>query len=163
MSKKISKKTKLSNYTKGIDVTKERQKQNGGVSVEAIHERINDKTYTRRHRARFECALDGYLWYGKINQSEYEAGLKYRRAYLRYVMNVRVDDYGAGSHGSYDMALLTPIISQEILRDAASVLTKAQRKIVLHVCGDDFRAGNGDKIETLQRGLAVLAKHWNIL
>ncbi|MFY9286903.1 MAG: hypothetical protein WAO98_00205 [Alphaproteobacteria bacterium] len=163
MSKKFSKKSKAPLYAKGCDVTKERRKQNGGVISEAIHERSADKTYIRRHRALFECALDGYLWYGKIEPNEYEAGMKFRRAYLRYVMNVRVDDYGSGAHGDRDMAALTPIISQQILRDAASVLSDAQRKLVMHVCGDNFRAGDGDKIETLRRGLKVLAKHWNIL
>ncbi|MFY9287906.1 MAG: hypothetical protein WAO98_05335 [Alphaproteobacteria bacterium] len=162
MSKK-SQKPKIAKYTRGISPTKERHNQNCGVISEPIHEKNGYQTYTRRHRAMFECSLDAYLWFNQIDEAEYAAGMKFRRAYLCYICKVRVDDYGSGSHGDPEMAALMPVISEKILTEAYEVLTKKQKTLIINVCGINLRAGSGgNNFALFKRGLERMAKRWSL-
>lgn len=146
----------------GEVATPERQKQQGGVVSEVVDRDAHGNVYQRRHRAVAECMLDAYHYRGNLTEDEYQAGMKFRRAFLRAVFGLNVED--PASSGEYDpeMAMLIVPISEELLRAAYAELTSAQKKIVMSVCGYDECAGNSDRIETLHRGLERLAKLWKI-
>lgn len=134
----------------------------GGVVTEVIDRDLRGNPYMVRDRVRVECALDYYVWQGRITKSEYEAGLKFRRAYERAVLGLKVED--PTSTGAYDpeMAMLIVPISEEILRAAYEELSDAQQRIVIEVCGHNKYAGTTDRFETLCRGLEKLVTLWKL-
>jgi len=163
MSKRGSKsKRKASLFCHGMSVTKERQRQNGGVVTEPIHEKSDGKTYIKRQRAVSECILDYYLAHNKITEVEHDAGMKFRRAYLRAVLRIWTDEGSGGSHGDPEMAALLPIISEQVLREAYGVLSPRQKAVIISVCGHDAWAGETHVLKTLHRGLAQLIKLWRL-
>ncbi len=140
----------------------ERQHQQGGVKSEVVDRDLRGNVYQRRHRAVYECMLDSYHAQGNLTQSEYEAGMKFRRAYLRAVFRMAVEDEGDSSAYDPEMALLMVPISEQLLRDAYATMTQPQQMVAIAVCGHDQNAGNSDRIETLHRGLERLATLWKI-
>lgn len=146
----------------GERATMELRAQCGGVITEVIDRDLRGNPYMIRDRVRIECALDYYFWDGRLTQGEYEAGLKFRRAYQRAVLGLKVED--PASSGAYDpeMAMLIVPISEEILRDAYGELSTAQKKIIIDVCGHNKYAGTTDRVETLHRGLEKLATLWRL-
>jgi hypothetical protein len=154
-------KRKLLAYSRGLMPTKERQQKQGGIITESIHEIEAGIIHTKRGRALKECTLDHYWHLKKLSEAEYEAGMRFRRAYCYIVLHIRIDDY-SGNHGDTEMAYVTPVYSERLLRSAYSVLSRAQKSMVISVCGHDYVAGDTYRIETLRRGLAVLAKEWKI-
>jgi hypothetical protein len=142
--------------------TMERQRQQGGVVSEVVDRDLRGNVYIKRHKARFECMLDSYRWHGNLTEAEYEAGMRFRRAYLRAVFRLTVDDPNSTSAYDHEMAMLMVPISEQILRDAYGVITPAQQAIIVSVCGHDECAGKTDRIETLHRGLERLADHWKM-
>src|ERR1700733_188615 len=91
MSKRQRKKKTLS-VRIGELATKERRSQNGGVTIEVIDRDASDKIYMKRHRAYAECVLDDCLRRGAVSEAEYEAGMKFRCAYLKYVFKIKISD-----------------------------------------------------------------------
>jgi len=146
----------------GEMATPERQKQQYGVVSEVVDRDVRGNVYQRRHRAVAECMLDTYLLRGNLTEYEYQAGMKFRRAYQRAVFKLCVED--PTSSGEYDpeMAMLMVPISEETLRNAYAALSPAQKALVVSVCGHDECAGNADRIETLHRGLERLVTLWKI-
>ena len=161
MTKRENKKKSLS-LAVGETATKERRQQGGGIITETLSRDSAGKASLKRQRAAAECALDAYLLRGYLTQAQYEAGLKFRMAYLRAVLLIKVHDQGAGSQGDPGMAGLIPIYSERILQEAYAVLRKAQRQIVISVCGHDQWAGRDYKITSLRHGLDSLAKIWKL-
>ncbi len=146
----------------GERATMELRAQCGGVITEVIDRDLRGNPYMVRDRVRVECSLDYYLWKGHLTKEEYEAGLKFRRAYQRAVLGLKVED--PASTGAYDpeMAMLIVPISEEILRAAYDEMSGAQKKIVIDVCGHNKYAGTTDRIQTLHRGLEKLATLWRL-
>ena len=142
--------------------TLERQGQNGGIIENKRWPKTTQKQSDRHIRAREECVLDSYIWRGILSRSEYKAGLKFRRAYLRAVLRIKISDNGAGSHGDHEMKALLPLQSEEILSEAYNALSLAQKSLIISVCGHDSWAGGTYKLETLRRGLQILATIWKI-
>jgi hypothetical protein len=144
----------------GTTPTPERRRQHGGVIKEVVDRDAEGNVLIQRYKAAFECPLDAYRLKDKITESEHRAGIKFRHAYMRAVLKIRVEDIGSGSHGSYDMAALLPIHSERVLNEAYSVLTPQQKAAVIAVCGHDERP-NRDYFQTLHRGLEILAVLWD--
>lgn len=140
----------------------ERCQQWGGVVTEVIDRDLRGNPFLVRDRARCECVLDDYLYRLILTPSEYEAGMKFRRAYLRAVCRIMVDDPNGGGEYDPEMGMLIVPISEEILRAAYKALTKAQQAIVIKVCGHGEWAGGTDKLETLRRGLERLVTLWKL-
>lgn len=147
---------------KGILATKERCRQQGGIREEVVDRAASGGVLTKRHRACEECKLDAYFLRRYLTSAEYEAGIKFRIAYLRVVFRLKVDDGSSGSHGDTEMALLIVPISEQVLRQAYAILSAAQKTIIIKVCGHDEWAGDKDRIKTMQRGLSKLATLWNL-
>ena len=146
----------------GEQATMERRRQLGGVVAEVIDRDLRGNPFMKRDRARCECVLDDYLYRLLLTLSEHEAGMKFRCAYLRGVCRVMVDDPGTGGEYDPEMAMLIVPISEEILREAYKVLTKAQKEIMIRVCGHGEWAGGTDKLETLRRALERLVTLWKL-
>lgn len=161
MSKRRPKKKAL-DVVVPVGTTPERRRQNGGVIIETATHHNDCKTRAKRYRSTAECMLDAYRWHGKISDKEHAAGMKFRRAYLRAVLRVKVEDQGSGSRCDYDMSGLMVPISEQILKQAYSVLSTAQKALIVRVCGDDTPAGDSYRLETLKRGLAQLIQLWKI-
>lgn len=140
----------------------ERGLQSGGIITEVIDRDLRGNPFLKRDRARCECVLDDYLYRLILTPSEHEAGMKFRRAYLRGVCRVMVEDPNGGGEYDPDMAMLIVPISEEILREAYKVLTKAQKEIMIRVCGHGEWAGGTDKLETLRRALERLVTLWKL-
>jgi hypothetical protein len=144
----------------GIGPTVERKRQQGGVVKEIVDRDTDGNVLIERYKAAFECPLDAYKLSGKITEDEYRASIKFRYAYMRAVLKIRVEDIGSGCHGSYDMAGLMPIHSERILNEAYAVLTPRQKVAIISVCGHDEKPKDKDHFQTFQRGLEVLAELW---
>jgi len=162
MAKKNRKgKGNASIYCQGMTPTKERQQKAGGIIIAPIHEKNGNKTYITQSKVQAECTLDHYKVLKKITESEFAAGIKFRRAYLCAVEHIKTED-SFGSHGDIEMAYINPIYSEQILRQAYAVLSRIQKSVVIDVCGHDYGAGNTSRIMTLRRGLGALAKLWRL-
>ena len=161
MSKK-PKKPRILTVRIGETPTPERRHHNGGVVSEIVDRDISDKILIRRYKAVWECPLDTYLERNAISEPEHRAGLKFRHAYFRAILGIKVDDIGSGSEGDREMAYLTPIYSQRLLQDAYEALSPQQKAIVINVCGHDQVAGETARLKTLHRGLERLCEVWKI-
>jgi hypothetical protein len=149
-------------YTHSLEAPKERKAQNGGVVSETIYEKSDGKIYTKRQRATAECLIDYYFWRGRIDALEREAGLIFRRAYQRAVLHIQTDDYGSGSHGDYEAAMLVVSESARRIKSAYSVLSPKQSDIIITVCGFDDWVGSTARFKTFRRGLQKLAALWRL-
>ena len=145
----------------GEGVTKERRKKNGGIITETIDRDNNGRAIIQRQRAVAECVLDVYYLREVIDDAEYQAGMKFRKAYLRYALNIKVDDSGTGSHGDPEMSSVIVSESQRIVREAFDVLNDLERSVIIAVCGDDW-AGGDYRFTALHHGLAKLVAKWKI-
>jgi len=161
MAKK-QKKARILTVRAGEAPTPERRFHNGGVVSEIVDRDISHSILVKRYKAAWECPLDAYLIRGAITEPEHRAGVKFRNAYLRAVLRLRIEDIGTGCRGSADMAALTPIYSQRLLNDAYSALSTKQRAILISVCGHDEVAGATPRLKTLHRGLEKLCEVWKI-
>jgi hypothetical protein len=146
----------------GEEATMERRQHAGGVIAEVVDRDLRGNPYMKRDRAVAECVLDAYLFRRIITKREYEAGLKFRRAYLRAVFKVRVEDPLSTSAYDPEMALLIVPISEQVLRAAYAVLSKAQKRIVINVCGADDWAHGSARLATLHRALERLGDLWKL-
>jgi hypothetical protein len=138
-------------------------RQDGGVTAEAISEKNNGIIYTRRHRAAFSSALDAYLWHGVISLAEREAGEKFYREYARSVLKIRIYDYSAGAHADNEMAAISAINGNVLLKSAFDLLSNPQREVVISVCVENRSAGTTRRVSALRKGLGILARHWKLL
>lgn len=134
----------------------------GGVVTEVIDRDLRGNPYLKRDRAIAECVLDAYLFRRILSHREYEAGIKFRKAYLRAVHRVRVEDPLSSSAYDPEMALLIAPISEQILRDAYAVLSEAQKRIAINVCGADDWAKGSARLATLRRALEKLVDLWKL-
>jgi len=146
----------------GETSTPERRRHNGGVKAEIVDRDISDQILIKRYKAVWECPLDTYLERNVISAPEHKAGLKFRHAYFRAVLGIRVDDLGTGCRGDVEITALMPIHSERLLNDAFAVLSPKQKAIVIDVCGHDEVAGDTPRMKTLHRGLEKLCDLWKI-
>lgn len=146
----------------GEQATMERRQHAGGVIAEVVDRDLRGNPYMKRDRAVAECVLDAYLFRRLLTKREYDAGLKFRKAYLRAVYGVRVEDPMNASAYDPEMALLIVPISERILRDAYAVLSAAQKRIVINVCGADTWAQGSARLATLHRALEKLVELWKL-
>jgi len=135
-------------------------KQMGRTVEEVIERDIRGKVLTLRHRLYTACVLDAYFLRGLIDGPEHRAGLKYRLAWLRARDGLNVNNpYRVGTAASNCPESMRVIEeSERILKMADEKLTTAQKALVIKVCGENRRAGDQDKIDTLGRGLENLAR-----
>jgi protein-disulfide isomerase-like protein with CxxC motif len=155
-------KSKALLYSQGMAPTKERLRQNGGVTVELIHEKEGNKTYTRRHRAAFASILDAYLWHGIIGDAQHAAGEKFGREYARSVLKIKVYA-GSGSFCDAEMSCLSAINGNKVLREAFDLLSQVQRNVIISVCVENNRASINRGKQILSSALTILARHWKML
>lgn len=137
-------------------------RERGGLTQEAVARVAGGRVLVLRQRVKAECALDAYFLRGWISATQHAAGMKFRKAYLRAVCNVAVDDGGVGAHGDRECRALMLPISAEILAQAYEVLTQAQRDVTINVAGHDGWAGSRARCCTLRRALDILARRWGI-
>jgi hypothetical protein len=147
----------------GEEPTVERRRQLGGTVREVLDRDAGGKATILRHKDLMECMLDAYFLSKHISKQELEAGMKYRKAWLRARHGIKVSD-PSSLHVpvSYEDSLNLVFESERILKQADGVLSTAQRNAVIKVAGEDKRAGGTDMIETLGRGLERLARRWGI-
>ncbi|MDR3560892.1 MAG: hypothetical protein P4N59_05565 [Negativicutes bacterium] len=136
--------------------------QHGGVIMETIDRDARGMALTKRQRSIAECVLDVYFLRQFIDEAEYEAGMIFRKAYLRAVLRVRVEDAGAGCHGELGMEPLMIVHSEYLLRKAYKALPVTEQAVIVAVCGHDAWAGNGYRSMLLHSGLRVLANLWKV-
>ena len=157
MSKKRHK-TRISSVRIGETPTRERRHHNGGVVSEIIDRDVSGNILIKRYKSVWDCPLDAYLDRAVISESEHEAGYKFRYAYFRAVLGIRVADVGSGNKGDPEMAFLNPLYSTRLLNEAYEALSPKQAAIIINVCGHDEVAGDTDRLQTLRRGLKKLCK-----
>lgn len=164
-----AKKSKKSNKTKGNghvyrmgDVaTPERQLRNGGVVRDVEPETPNSRVLVVRHRARIECQLDLYLLRGVIDKAEFDAGMKFRKAWLNRVRGIAVRDPFMPPSQSFLNAVESACYSEQVITQAFIALTSIPQKMeVMSVCGEDKPRG---EMRTLRRGLETLARFWKLI
>lgn len=146
----------------GMTPTLERLAQRDQVHPEVLARDHHGQILRQRYRVCQECYLDTYYLRGALTEAEYCAGMKFRRAYLRAVLKVKVCSPISGGGVDYELAQLTPLYSEELLHAAYRVLSPAQCSIVINVCGHDVCAGITARVKTLQRALRTLARLWPV-
>ncbi|MEJ0061656.1 MAG: hypothetical protein WDO70_00245 [Alphaproteobacteria bacterium] len=159
---KYKRRKKIPAILTGDASTPERQRRNGGIAREVIARDNHGEAMMFRFKAAIDCALDAYFQRGVLTQTEYMAGMKFRHAYLRAVLKVRVEDIDSGSHGDPEMSFLTPIYSERVLREAYETMSAKQKAVIVAVCGHDEWAGGTSKLKILHRGLEKLAGIWKL-
>lgn len=146
----------------GQQPTKERHQHNGGMIAETVDRDASGKAILKRYKAIAECVLDSYFIREIISEAEYEAGMRFRKAYLRAVLHVRVDDVGAGSHHDPEMSIHTVMLSEQLIRQAYSVFDLTEQAVIITVCGHDDWAGGAHRMKAFHTGMAKLIELWNI-
>ena len=114
-----------------------------------------------------ECKLDVYLRRGKLDEGQYEAGIRYREAFLIHVEGIQTQDSTTpkqpkGPPKTKDELVNTLHWAEKTLREATKRLTQAQSAVVRAVCGLDEWSGNKDRLATLRRALDALARYWKL-
>lgn len=155
-------KSRVLTVRSGDSPTPERRAQNGGVAKEVTDRDCRGNALMYRFKAVADCPLDAYFQRGHLTETEYKASMKFRHAYLRAILRVKVQDIDSGSRGDPEMAALMPIHSERILNEAYAVLSSAQKALIISVCGHDEWAGGFYKLQTLHRGLEKLADLWKL-
>lgn len=142
--------------------TPERQQKSGGVVSETVARTGSGQTLISRQHVVSECVLDTYYYIRSyLTREEYQAGLKFRKAYLRAVCGVRVDEDSAGAKDP-EMPFLMRPYSEQLLQQAYGALSAQQKQVIISVCGHDEWATTTARIKTLHRGLAKLATLWSL-
>ena len=140
--------------------TMERCRQLGGVITEVVDRDLRGSPILKRHKAKIECHLDICLIREWISIPEYDAAMIFRKAYLRYVLGVKVEDNVQGGRADAEMAMLAVPHSKKILDQAHGVLSQPQWMMVEAICGMDDTAGSGNRFITFRRGLEKLVDLW---
>jgi len=153
---------KVHSVRTGETPTPERGLQNGGVVAEVIDRDTEGQILIQRYRAQHESPLDAYFLRQKISEAEYKAGVRFRNAYYRAVLKIRVDNMGRGSQGDTEITKLGPIYSEELLQETYAAVSPAQKAAIISVCGHDEYLGDTYKVETLHRGLERMATRWKL-
>ena len=144
----------------------ERSRQQGGLDLEPVARDLRDNATQMRAKAKVECILDAYWRRCQIIDRQHEAGLVFRTYWHRAQGAPRVTT-------RYDLSPRFRAIDSEApnvartdaqrrLENALGALSKAQRAVVVAVCGMDEWAGGTDRLDTLRRGLTALADLWRI-
>jgi len=146
------------NYTirTGSAPTKERRRQNGGVTFDVIDRDYHNRILVKRYRAVCECPLDAYVETKAISVAEHWAGLKFREAYFRAVLcrraaYDRISRYTPNSD---------PVPGEKVLKEAYRAMSPHYRAAVTDICGHDQPARDEVKLDKLKKGLGQLACHW---
>jgi hypothetical protein len=140
--------------------TLERCSQLGGMIKEVVDRDFRGNPILYRQRAKIECHLDIYRYRGQLDTPEYDAGMIFRKAYIRYVLRIKVDDDVQGGRADAEMAMLALPHSKKLLDQAHSVLSQPQWMVIEAICGMDDTAGNSNRFETFRRGLEKLVELW---
>lgn len=116
-----------------------------------------------RMRVSCECILDGLYMRenGALDEEQYLAGSRFRRSWLASRHASRVcGDYSARIGGSPDAVRETEYRTdaRHAVNDALEMLSPAQRRAVVAICGEDERLGFREK--PLRLGLTILAEKW---
>ncbi|WP_075595561.1 hypothetical protein [Novacetimonas hansenii] len=116
-------------------------------------------------RVSDECALDRFYNRpnGTLTPQQYAAGLRFRRAWLRSARRARVTqtydtqeiECGGDLNGQENSCY-----ARELVSEALKVLSAAQRRAIVAVCGEDERVGMRGK--TICHGLDKLVDLWCI-
>lgn len=138
----------------------ERCQQLGGMITEVVDRDLRGSPILKRHKARIECHLDLCLIRECINIPEYEAAMIFRKAYLGYVLGIKVDDNVQGGRADAELAMLAIPQCKKILDQAHAVLSPQQWTVIEAVCGMDDTAGSGNRFATFRRGLERLVDLW---
>ncbi|MEZ7136842.1 hypothetical protein [Komagataeibacter sp. SM21] len=114
-------------------------------------------------RVADECALDRF--YHRPNSSltsqQYAAGMRFRQAWLRSARRARVTqtyDTQEIERGGDLSGQENACYARELVSEALEVLSSAQRRAIVAVCGEDERVGMRGK--TICYGLDKLADLW---
>ncbi|MDE1902132.1 MAG: hypothetical protein KGI37_10920 [Alphaproteobacteria bacterium] len=156
MQKQQSEKSLLSVII-GIEPTKERHHQNGGLIKKAV--RVgNNEFLINKYRAVWECPLDVYRDTNAISKTEYRAGMWFRRAYYGAVLSQRRDLRPT----SHEAATMEPTMHDRLLNEARAALPSDQITVVTGVCGHSQLTYSPHALEKLRKGLGHLAVRWNM-
>lgn len=148
-------------YRMGDAATPERQLHNGGVVRDIEPEAPNSRVMVVRHRARVECQLDLYLLKGSIDKSEFEAGMKFRKAWLGRVRGIAVRDPNTPASPAFLNAIENACYSEQVIAQAFTALVSIPQKLeIMSVCGEDQPRS---EMRTLRRGLETLARFWKLI
>lgn len=116
-----------------------------------------------RMRVACECVLDGLYMRenGALSEEQYLAGMRFRRCWLASRHASRVcGDYatrmGGSSPGILESEYRTD--ARIAIDTALELLSPAQRRAVIAICGEDERLGFREK--PLRLGLTALAEKW---
>ena len=132
----------------------------GGIIGEVVDRDLRGNPILKRDKAVIECHLDIYKYREQLSIPEYDAGMIFRKAYLRFVLRVKVEDDVQGGRSDVEMAMLSIPYSQKLLKEAHGVLSQPQWQVVEAICGLDDTAGNSYRFETFRRGLEKLVDLW---
>lgn len=144
----------------GEFATVERCRQLGGMITEVVDRDLRGNPIFKRHKAKIECHLDIYLYREQLSLAEYDAGMIFRKAYMRYVLGIKVEDDVQGGRADAEMAMLAVPHSKKLLDQAHEVLSQPQWMVIEAICGLDDTAGNSYRFETFRRGLEKLVDLW---
>lgn len=149
----------------GVVPTPERMLQFGGIVRELVPITANSRQMQAVYRAKAECKLDRYRLRGAIGSCEFEAGMKFRAAWLYLTEGIKITD-STQREASDDICINAQSIahlrpySDKIIREAWSVLSPIQKIVITSVCGEDQPVGV--RMAQLRAGLERMRIFWKI-
>lgn len=109
-----------------------------------------------------ECWLDRYHNRGQLDDAQYEAGLRFRRAWEAAGLQPHVTgSYGQRIGGKGSVATAA-IGGSRTVMEACRLVGSIRAGVLVDVCGLDNAAGSAKRIQWLQEGLLTLAREWGI-
>ena len=147
--------------------TAERKRHTGGFVQTMEFDEAKSNAKVPKFRVRYECCLDEYLSKRVIEIGEYDAGMKFRKAWLMRTEGIVTKDSltSLPGNGTVFDPMVQKSWAERVLHEAHSSaeLSIAQHMMVVKVCGMDEAAGQGGAADTLRRGLDKLARFWGFV
>ncbi|MDD2324512.1 MAG: hypothetical protein PHW63_00655 [Alphaproteobacteria bacterium] len=142
----------------------ERFQHGGGLRRDLIKSHDKRKPSTLRYRARWSSPLDRYCEMKLIGYAQYEAGIRFWKAYHRAVSGGAACSARASRIDSPARLCLPDRLRRAFacVEQAYAVLTADVLGVVIDVCAYDQPAASPQELDLLRKGLGRLAQEWGI-
>ena len=142
----------------------ERFQHSGGLRRDLVKSNGKKKLDTLRYRARWSSPLDRYCEKKLIGYAQYEAGIRFWKAYHHAVSGGAACSARASRIDSPARLGLPDRLRRALacVEQAYAVLTADVLGVVIDVCAYDQPAASPQELGLLRKGLGRLAQEWGM-
>ena len=150
-------------YRVGETTTKERAAKLGGIVERPLGYANSGKIVHRRQEAKVECTLDIYRIRCVLTDDQFQAGMKFRTAYMNAARTPGVVDLSAirvDNSKPVDPETPSDVWGRSQIKQAHDALSMEQYVVLESVAGWDCLAGGTRRLNNLRVALDVLYDMW---